>query len=60
MKNDRIEQESIDFFNRVRNAYLDRAKKFPARFSIIKADVSLENVQAQIKQALDKIVGVGV
>ncbi|OGT43766.1 MAG: dTMP kinase [Gammaproteobacteria bacterium RIFCSPHIGHO2_12_FULL_40_19] len=53
---DRIEQESIDFFNRVRNAYLERAAQFPKRFSIIKADASLENVQEQIKQALDKIV----
>lgn len=55
---DRIEQESIDFFNRIRHAYLERAKQFPKRFVIINAAVSLENVQAQIKTALDTMLGV--
>ena len=53
---DRIEQESTDFFNRVRAAYLARAKQFPDRFAIINADTALENVQAQIKNALDKLI----
>lgn len=52
---DRIEQETKDFFQRVRQSYLDRAKQFPNRFLIIKADESIENVNQQIKMALDKI-----
>ncbi|HLB57073.1 MAG TPA: dTMP kinase [Coxiellaceae bacterium] len=52
-KKDRIEQESIDFFNRVRNTYLNRAKQFPERFVIIDASGSLANTQKQIKAALD-------
>lgn len=55
-KKDRIEQESIDFFNRVRNAYLNRAKQFPKQFVIIDASGLLVNTQKQIKAALDKIV----
>lgn len=50
---DRIESEESIFFERVRNAYLARAKQFPDRFVIIKADESLKNVQAQIKNALE-------
>lgn len=50
---DRIESEKNDFFERVRNTYLARAKQFPDRFIIIKADDSLKNVQAQIKNALE-------
>lgn len=55
---DRIEAEQIDFFQRVRQAYLMRAKQFPNRFVIIGANESLDSVQIQIKQALDKWVSV--
>lgn len=51
---DRIEQESIPFFERVRACYLNRAKKF-ARFRIINAGEKLEDVQQQIKTALQSI-----
>jgi dTMP kinase len=53
---DRIESEKIDFFERVRNAYLARAKQCPDRFVVIKADESLKNVQAQIKNALENLI----
>lgn len=50
---DRIEQEKIDFFQRVREAYLKRAKDYPGRIKMIDATQSLEGVQAQIKATLD-------
>lgn len=53
---DRIEQEKTEFFQRVREAYLDRAKQFPNRFVIIRANESLESVQVQIKHALNQLV----
>lgn len=49
---DRIEKEKNDFFERVRNAYLDLAKQHPERICTVDASVSLEQVQQQIKQQL--------
>ena len=49
---DRIEKEKNDFFDRVRNAYLDLAKQHPERICTVDASVSLEQVQQQIKQQL--------
>ena len=45
---DRFEREEINFFEKVRNTYLERAKKEPQRFRIINAASSLENVKEQI------------
>lgn len=50
---DRIEKERMDFFVRVRNAYLDRAKEDPKRIVIIDASLDLPLVQQQMKAALD-------
>lgn len=49
---DRIEQEKIDFFVRVRNAYLARAKAEPERIKIIDASLSIEQVRDQINACL--------
>lgn len=57
---DRIEQEKIDFFERVRAAYLQRAKNESSRFRIIDATQSLDQVQAQIKAILNECVGSNV
>ena len=46
---DRFEQERLDFFRRVRAGYLARAAAEPARFRVIDAEASLEQVQAQIR-----------
>lgn len=48
---DRIESEQIDFFERVRSAYLDRAASH-ARYCVIDAAQPLENVQHQIQEKL--------
>ena len=49
---DRIEQEKLDFFVRVREVYLSRAEKFADRFCVIDAAQSLEKVQADIRRKL--------
>nr|WP_290826390.1 dTMP kinase [Halomonas sp.] len=49
---DRFEQEQGDFFQAVREAYLARAAEAPGRFAVIDAQHSLNDVQAQIEQAL--------
>ncbi len=53
---DRIEQEKIDFFERVRNEYLARAKADPARIKVIDASLMLEQVQNQIKSCLQEFM----
>lgn len=45
---DRFESEQFDFFVRVRNGYLDRARSAPERFSIIDASRSMIEVEAQL------------
>lgn len=49
---DRFEQEHTDFFSRVRQTYLARAKEFPARFCLIDASLNLEQVIAQLETRL--------
>lgn len=49
---DRIEQEKIDFFERVRKAYLARAALFPKRIQVIDASLPEAAVQAQLETVL--------
>lgn len=53
---DRIEAESIAFFNRVRECYLKRARSFPKRFKIIDATQALLHVEAQITSILNELM----
>jgi len=49
---DRFEKEQADFFQRVRAAYLDRAKQFPERIKIIDSSQSLIEVKAAVERTL--------
>jgi dTMP kinase len=49
---DRFEQEDMDFFNRVRQTYLDRAEALPDIYQVIDASVGLVEVQRQIDEVL--------
>ena len=50
---DRFEQEELAFFNRVREGYLARAKEEPARWLIIDASKTLDEVTTVIGQTLN-------
>lgn len=52
---DRIEAESLAFFNRVRDQFLDRASKFP-RYAVVDATQTLEQVQQQIDARLQTLL----
>jgi dTMP kinase len=56
-ESDRIEQESAAFFNRVRQAYLERARTAERRFAVIDASRPVKDVWAQIESALEARVG---
>jgi dTMP kinase len=51
---DKFEREQADFFRRVRDHYLDRARAFPKRIHVIDAAGSLEEVRARLAAAFDK------
>jgi len=49
---DRIECEGAAFFQRVRNAYLDLAARFPERYRLIDASYPVAVVSAKVAQVL--------
>lgn len=53
---DRFEQEEVDFHEKIRAGYLQRAKVEPQRFVHIDAGQTLETVRADVVQALENIV----
>lgn len=53
---DRMEQESISFFYRVRQVYLQRAAAEPERYFIVDAGQALEQVQDDLAQVLQKLI----
>ena len=54
---DRFEVESAQFFDRVRNRYLELAREAPKRFRIIDASQDLERVCHSALRALEEAVG---
>ena len=52
---DKFERESPDFFTKIRNAYLDRARNNPKRFCIINSNQALEDVKAEVKNVISSL-----
>lgn len=53
---DRFEREQVDFFERVRRAYLEMAGAEPGRYRVIDAAQPLDNVQQQLTAVLAEMV----
>lgn len=49
---DRMEQKSLNYFEKVRQGYLTLAEKFPERIKVVNANQSLEDVQHSIDAVL--------
>lgn len=49
---DRFEQEDAQFYDRVRHAYLDRARKYAARFRVLDGQLPPEVVRRKIAECL--------
>ncbi len=52
---DRFEQENSQFFERIRAAYLQRAQEFPARFRIIDANRSVDDVRKSVDEIIQAL-----
>ena len=50
---DRFETETVGFFDRVRQTYLDRAHKEPGRFKIINGEQTLTAIEQDINRILE-------
>ena len=53
---DRFEQESIDFFNRIRAKYLEMAEQDSERYHIINAQYDLVQVQQQVTATFNSLL----
>lgn len=53
---DRFEREADGFFNRVRHAYLDRARVEPARIRVLDASQTIETLQADMAPLLQGLM----
>ena len=52
---DRMESAGIDFFNRVRNGYLEIAKNEPDRVKIINSSDTIENIHKKVVELVEKL-----
>lgn len=52
---DKFERESAEFFHKIREGYLSRAKAHPARFRIIDGNRPLETVRAEVISILQAL-----
>ena len=52
---DKFEKEAADFHRRIRESYLDLAKKEPKRFQIINSNQNINMIEKEIYFALDKL-----
>jgi len=52
---DKFERESAEFFARIRNTYLERASKNPARFRVIDGSKPLEEVAKAVEEVIATI-----
>ncbi len=53
---DRMESAGIEFFNKVRNGYLEIAKQEPERVIILNATHSIEDIQINVQKFVNKFM----
>jgi dTMP kinase len=51
---DRIEQENLNFFQRVRNMYLNRSADAPSRYTLVNADQDIDQVDKSVSMLVEK------
>jgi dTMP kinase len=53
---DRIERESLQFHERVREGYLSQAEKYPERIKIVKTQETVEKTKVLIREIVDAVL----
>lgn len=53
---DRFEQEKADFFQKIRDCYLQRSQQEPNRIRVIDASKSINEIEIQLSTILDKMI----
>jgi dTMP kinase len=53
---DRVEQETVDFFERIRQTYLDRVAASPHRYHLVNAAQPLEMVTRDVEKFMKSVV----
>jgi dTMP kinase len=53
---DRIERETIDFHNKVRNAYLSIAQQEPDRVKVVDGTGNIDDVWERVRKVIDKFI----
>lgn len=53
---DRFEREELEFFERVRGAYLELAEQSSGRYQVVDARVSLQEVQRQLSKVCNELI----
>lgn len=53
---DRFEQEKADFFQKIREKYLQRSQQEPNRIKVIDASISIAEIEVQLGSELDKLL----
>jgi dTMP kinase len=54
---DRFERESLTFYERVREGYLERAQEAPERYAVVDAAQDLQGVEAQLERLVQEWLG---
>ncbi len=55
---DRFEQEKADFFQKIRDCYLQRSQQEPNRIKVIDASKSINDIEIQLSMILDQLISV--
>lgn len=56
-KRNRMDDETAEFYTRVRNSYLDIAKREPERFKVLNASGSIEEIHAEVVAKVNEMLG---
>ena len=53
---DRMEKEGFEFHKRVKEGYLEIAKKYPDRIKVINSNQKIDKVFSDLKEIIDKVI----